>query len=370
MIKIDLITGFLGAGKTSFIQKYVKELLKEEQRIGIIESDYGAINIDLMLLQDLEEAGCDLEMVIGGNSPADHQRRLRSKLISMAMLGYNRIIVEPSGIYDVDEFFDLLHEEPLDRWYEIGNVITLLDARLHTPLSNASSYMLVSQAASAGAIVLSRTQLASPEELASTLSALEASMQDFQCKKAISPILFDKDWSFLTEEDWQKLLSCGYSYADYRKLPLSERSDYTSLFFMKESYPPLALPAGEVPDLDVISEKRAKRFARETLAPSAVACDIFSFRASAHPCGAFLSHRNEVFYEIKKSTENIFSDASCGNVIRIKGFFSLPNSHYLQLNASRQDFSLKEVKRGQEVLIVIGENLNQAEIQKHLLKLS
>lgn len=328
MIKIDLITGFLGAGKTSFIQKYVKELLKEEQRIGIIESDYGAINIDLMLLQDLEEAGCDLEMVIGGNSPADHQRRLRSKLISMAMLGYNRIIVEPSGIYDVDEFFDLLHEEPLDRWYEIGNVITLLDARLHTPLSNASSYMLVSQAASAGAIVLSRTQLASPEELASTLSALEASMQDFQCKKAISPILFDKDWSFLTEEDWQKLLSCGYSYADYRKLPLSERSDYTSLFFMKESYPHLALPAGEVPDLDVINRK------------------------------------------IKKSTENIFSDASCGNVIRIKGFFSLPNSHYLQLNASRQDFSLKEVKRGQEVLIVIGENLNQAEIQKHLLKLS
>lgn len=328
MIKIDLITGFLGAGKTSFIQKYVKELLKEEQRIGIIESDYGAINIDLMLLQDLEEAGCDLEMVIGGNIPADHQRRLRSKLISMAMLGYNRIIVEPSGIYDVDEFFDLLHEEPLDRWYEIGNVITLLDARLHTPLSDASSYMLVSQAASAGAIVLSRTQLASPEELASTLSALEASMQDFQCKKAISPILFDKDWSFLTEEDWQKLLSCGYSYADYRKLPLSERSDYTSLFFMKESYPHLALPAGEVPDLDVINRK------------------------------------------IKKSTENIFSDASCGNVIRIKGFFSLPNSHYLQLNASRQDFSLKEVKRGQEVLIVIGENLNQAEIQKHLLKLS
>lgn len=328
MIKIDLITGFLGAGKTSFIQKYVKELLKEEQRIGIIESDYGAINIDLMLLQDLEEAGCDLEMVIGGNSPADHQRRLRSKLISIAMLGYNRIIVEPSGIYDVDEFFDLLHEEPLDRWYEIGNVITLLDARLHTPLSDASSYMLVSQAASAGAIVLSRTQLASPEELASTLSALEASMQDFQCKKAISPILFDKDWSFLTEEDWQKLLSCGYSYADYRKLPLSERSDYTSLFFMKESYPHLALPAAEMPDLDVINRK------------------------------------------IKKSTESIFSDASCGNVIRIKGFFSLPNSHYLQLNASRQDFSLKEVKRGQEVLIVIGENLNQAEIQKHLLKLS
>lgn len=334
MIKIDLITGFLGAGKTSFIKKYAKKLLEKEQRIGIIESDYGAINIDLMILQDLEEAGCDLEMVIGGNSPADHQRRLRSKLISMAMLGYKRIIVEPSGIYDVDEFFDLLHEEPLDRWYEIGNVITLLDARLHTPLSNASSYMLVSQAASAGAIVLSRSQLASAEELASTLSALEEAMQDFQCKKAISPILFDQDWSSLTEEDWQKLLSCGYSYADYRKLPLSELSDYTSLFFMKESYPRLHLTAEELSDATVLIEK------------------------------------DEVSYYIKKATEAIFSDRSCGNVIRIKGFFSLPDAGYLQLNASRQDFSLQKVAKGQEVLIVIGENLKEAEIQKHLQSLS
>ena len=328
MIKIDLITGFLGAGKTSFIQKYADRLLKGEERIGIIESDYGAINIDLLILQDLEKAGCDLEMVIGGNNPKDHQRRLRSKLISMAMLGYNRIIVEPSGIYDVDEFFDLLHEEPLDRWYEIGNVITLLDARLNTPLSHASSYMLVSQAAAAGAIVLSRSQLASESELSSALAALEAAMQDFQCQKDISPILFDRDWSSLTEKDWEKLLSCGYSYADYRKLPFNEQSDYNSLFFMKESYPKLSLSSGEIADRTALTEK------------------------------------------IKKATEAIFSDRSCGNVIRIKGFFSLPEEHYLQLNASRQDFSLKKVTKGQEVLIVIGEDLKEAEIQKHFLQLS
>ena len=46
----------------------------------------------------------------------------------MAMCGYDRVIVEPSGIYDVDEFFDGLREEPLDRWYEIGSVITIVDA--------------------------------------------------------------------------------------------------------------------------------------------------------------------------------------------------------------------------------------------------
>ncbi len=328
MVKIDLITGFLGAGKTSFIKKYCRQLLQKEQRLGIIESDYGAINIDLMLLQDLEKDGCDLEMVIGGNSPKDHQRRLRSKLISMAMLGYNRIIVEPSGIYDVDDFFDLLHEEPLDRWYEIGNVITLLDARLDLPLSEASSYMLVSQATAAGAIVLSRTQLASPSELSATLSALSDAMQEFQCSKDISPILFDKDWASLRAKDWEKLLSCGYSFADYRKLPLHEEEDYSSLFFMKESYPQLAPKEDSKPSADTLEKT------------------------------------------IKKATEAIFSDHSCGNVIRIKGFFPLPDGDYLQLNASRKDFRLEKAAKGQEVLIVIGEDLKETEIQKHFQVLS
>ena len=45
----------------------------------------------------------------------------------MGMRGFDRILVEPSGIYDVDEFFDVLHEEPLDKWYEIGNVIALVE---------------------------------------------------------------------------------------------------------------------------------------------------------------------------------------------------------------------------------------------------
>lgn len=63
------------------------------------------------------------------------------------MCGYDRVLVEPSGIYDMDEFFDVLHEEPLDRWYEIGNVIAVVDARLEDALSPEAEYLLASQAA-------------------------------------------------------------------------------------------------------------------------------------------------------------------------------------------------------------------------------
>ena len=53
MVKIDLITGFLGSGKTTFIKKYAKYLIDSGKNIGILENDYGAVNIDMMLLQDL-----------------------------------------------------------------------------------------------------------------------------------------------------------------------------------------------------------------------------------------------------------------------------------------------------------------------------
>ena len=65
MIKIDLITGFLGAGKTTFIRKYAKYLMDSGKNIGILENDFGAVNVDMMMLQDLMGDQCELEMISG-----------------------------------------------------------------------------------------------------------------------------------------------------------------------------------------------------------------------------------------------------------------------------------------------------------------
>ena len=155
MVKIDLITGFLGSGKTTFIKKYAQYLMSQGFHIGILENDYGAVNVDMMLLQDLMGEQCELEMISGGCDKETHIRRFRTKLISMGMCGYDRVIVEPSGIFDVDEFFDALREEPLDRWYEVGNVIAIVDANLEEHLSEEAEYILASEVANAGEIILS-----------------------------------------------------------------------------------------------------------------------------------------------------------------------------------------------------------------------
>ena len=128
MVQVDLITGFLGAGKTTFLRRYVRYLVEQGHNVCILENDFGAVNVDAMLVQDLLGPRCDLETISGGCDCDTHQRRMRTKLIAMAMRGFDRVVVEPSGIFDVDEFFDVLRDDPLDRWYHIGNVIAIVDA--------------------------------------------------------------------------------------------------------------------------------------------------------------------------------------------------------------------------------------------------
>ena len=103
MIQIDLITGFLGSGKTTFIRKYARYLIDQGLNIGILENDFGAVNVDAMLLQDILGDNCTLEMVAGGCDADCHRRRFKTKLIAMGMCGYDRVLVEPSGIFDMDD---------------------------------------------------------------------------------------------------------------------------------------------------------------------------------------------------------------------------------------------------------------------------
>ena len=68
MVQVDLITGFLGAGKTTFLRRYVRYLVEQGHNVCILENDFGAVNVDAMLVQDL--LGDRLRS-------GDHQRRVR-----------------------------------------------------------------------------------------------------------------------------------------------------------------------------------------------------------------------------------------------------------------------------------------------------
>lgn len=296
MITIDLITGFLGSGKTTFIEKYARWLVARGERVCILENDYGAINIDRVLLQDLLGPNCELEMVVGGDGAEAHQRRFRTKLISMAMLGYTRVLVEPSGIYDIDEFFDTLYEEPLDRWYEVGSVLAIVDARLDPGLSPASRYLLASEAANAGKIILSKL----PGNVAQTLAILNQAMEELQCtcRFAYPADVLAKPWEQLEDADFQMLENAGYRHVSFLKRAVAEEDAYQSLFYM---------------------------------------------------------HYETTPENLKKRVLKLLTDPAAGHVLRIKGF-----SSGLELNVTKDERHFRPLTTPTEdVIIVIGENLRK-----------
>ena len=194
MIKVDLVTGFLGAGKTTFLLRYARYLMAQGMKIGILVYDHGAVNVDMPLLKELRGEQCELEMLAGGCDPDCHKRRFRTKLIAMGMSGYDRVIIEPSGVFDMDEYFDTLHEPPLDRWYEPGSIIAVVDAKLHDEMTEEENFFLASQAASAGCVLLSRVQLASAEEIRTTRAHLDRAAETIHSTPVSEGRILCKDW--------------------------------------------------------------------------------------------------------------------------------------------------------------------------------
>ncbi|WP_035798963.1 GTP-binding protein [Butyrivibrio sp. NC3005] len=307
MIKVDLITGFLGSGKTTFIRKYVEYLLGKDEKICILENDYGAINVDMLLLSDLLGENLGLEMVVGGDGATAHRRRFKTKLISMAMMGYKRIIVEPSGIFDMDEFFDTFYEEPLDRWYEMGSVIAIVDSTDLNSLSKESEYIFASEIADAGSIILSKTQLSTKDNILKVKGKAMKSLLSIGCDRDISNLFIDKDWEDFSDEDFSKIASSGYKNEDFVKMKSEEFEKFNSLFYFGVN-------------LD-----------KETL-----------------------------IQNVKK----VFEDKNCGKVHRIKGFARCKDS-FLQINATPEKVTHSSGQTGREVIIVIGENLDKEEIGKY-----
>lgn len=306
MISIDLITGFLGSGKTTFIKKYAKYLIDQGKNIGILENDFGAVNVDAMLLQDILGENCTLEMVAGGCDADCHRRRFKTKLIAMGMCGYDRVLVEPSGIFDMDEFFDVLHEDPLDRWYEIGSVITVIDANLDTTLSESSRFLLASQAAQAGTILYSHVQETQDCVLSATKQYVADLMESLRCSAPSSQFILQKNWDKLLPADFENIMHSGYHSADYRKMWLDEKKTYDSLYFMNMKF--------------------TESFLRE-------------------------------------SCTQILKDPACGKVFRIKGFQKLPDNTWIAVNATHQNTEIHPVPNGQAILIVIGEGLHPEAIE-------
>ena len=152
MTKIDIISGFLGAGKTTLIKRLLADALKGE-KVVLIENEFGEIGIDGGFLKDSGivvnemNAGCICCSLVG-----DFGRALHEVVDQYAP---DRILIEPSGVGKLSDVIAAVQNAHLD--VQLNSFVTVVDAlKAKLYLKNFGEFFQ-NQVAHAGAILLSRT---------------------------------------------------------------------------------------------------------------------------------------------------------------------------------------------------------------------
>ncbi len=165
MSKVDIISGFLGAGKTTLIRKLVKESLSNE-KVVLIENEFGEIGIDGGFMRD---AGVEVNELSQGciccSLVGDFEQSLKQVLDQ-----YNpdRIIIEPSGVGKLSDIIDAV-EKVNDERLELNSFLAVVDAKKCKMYHKNFGEFFNNQIASASIVVLSRTQDVDEAKLATDI---------------------------------------------------------------------------------------------------------------------------------------------------------------------------------------------------------
>ncbi len=156
MTKIDIISGFLGAGKTTFIKKLLKEAIAGEQ-VVLIENEFGEIGIDGGFLKDsgieIREmnSGCICCSLVG-----DFGKSLEEVLTKYRP---DRVIIEPSGVGKLSDVMNAVRNVAKDLEVRLNSAVTVVDANKCRMYMKNFGEFFNNQVENAGTIVLSRTDV-------------------------------------------------------------------------------------------------------------------------------------------------------------------------------------------------------------------
>ncbi len=162
MTKIDIVSGFLGAGKTTLIKKLLKEALADT-KVVLIENEFGEIGIDGGFLK---EAGIEIKEMNSGciccSLVGDFGTSLKEVLDTYAP---DRILIEPSGVGKLSDVMKAVQDAMADREVVLNSAVAVVDAcKCKMYIKNFGEFF-INQIAHAGTIVLSRTDKLSEEKL-------------------------------------------------------------------------------------------------------------------------------------------------------------------------------------------------------------
>lgn len=171
MTKIDIISGFLGAGKTTFIKKMLDEVFQGE-KVVLIENEFGEVGIDGGFLKD---AGIEISELNSGciccTLVGDFGKNLHEVI---GKFHPDRILIEPSGVGKLSDVMKSVIDVEKEEDIKLNALVTVVNAVKASKQMKAFGEFFNNQIEYATTIVLSRTQKMAPEQLELCVKRIQA----------------------------------------------------------------------------------------------------------------------------------------------------------------------------------------------------
>ncbi len=170
MTRIDVVSGFLGAGKTTLIKKLLKDAVDAKKTV-LIENEFGEIGIDGGFL---EESGIEIKEMSQGciccSLVGDFGTSLKEVIDTYSP---ERILIEPSGVGKLSDVLKAIERVAGELDVKINSAVAVVDASKAKMYSKNFGEFFVNQIEYAGTVILSRTDTASAEKIAEAVAIVK-----------------------------------------------------------------------------------------------------------------------------------------------------------------------------------------------------
>lgn len=331
MIKVDIISGFLGAGKTTFIKELISKVYGDE-KIVLIENEFGEIGIDGLFMKEsgIEvtemNSGCICCTLVGDFSKA--LKKVREEFSP------DRIIIEPSGVGKLSDVARAVSDMRKEADADIENLITIVDGTKAEMYMKNFGEFFNNQIEYADTIVISRTQKIDEKNLRKCVESIRTKNE----KAAI----VTTPWEELSAEAIKEALSRGRNF----NLEIMERVDIMEI---------------HEEDHDHSHHHHKENHDNE---------HHHDHEGHHHADEVFDSWGTETVHKFSRSElEDILgllsTTESLGNVLRAKGIVEDENGRWVEFDMVPEETEIRERMPDYTGRVcVIGTHLNERELNK------
>lgn len=320
ILKVDIISGFLGAGKTRFIKKLINDNFYES-RVAIIENEFGEVNIDSTILKKSNAA---IKEITAGCICCEVTGYFKEALIDIINnYDVQHIIIEPTGIAKLSEIIKTFQDPELKELCSINHLFTVVDCERFNVYMNNFKRFYVDQIKTAEIIVLSRVQLVDKSIIT-------------QVKKQIikinpNAIILDYDWDEINTKTTLNKLLREHEIEHYEETTNNKKT---------------ISKLNKSGSIRMSTQKESGSFQSFTL----------KLNRSISP------------EELSSKFKFIASNKSFGKVIRAKGIVTLLNGKHGQFDFALNEYNIEDIEfNGENIISFIGIDLNKKELE-HFFK--